>query len=49
MKFFFLNRFYKFDMVNAQKKDKNYNKGKFEIKWGILRNKNQFKIFNVIN
>ena len=31
------------------KYDKNYNKGKLGIKWGILRDKNYFKIFNGVN
>lgn len=37
---FFLNRFYKFYTVDVWKKNKNYTKCKFEIRWGMLRNKN---------
>ena len=36
-------------MVGAWKKDKNYDKGKFEIMWHMLRDKDQFKILNGVN
>lgn len=42
----FLNRFQKFYTVSAWKKNKNHNKDKFEIKWSMLRDKDQFKFFN---
>lgn len=36
-------------MVSTWKKDKSYNKGKFEIKWSILKDICYFKIFNEVN
>lgn len=35
--------------MGAWKNDKNYGKGKFGIRWGILRDKDLFKNVNMVN
>ena len=48
---FFKNRFHKFYRIGVWKKikEKDYSKGKFEIGWVMLREKDQFKNFNMVN